>query len=112
MHRSIWTPRFWSGRGVVTFNFTGFMDYQSGVARYEWGIGSRPYAADVLPLAPLDAPRVLKDIRFAGGTQKMFVTPVVRRGSLFCWGCLCVSRVLTTRPCGCRAPLPAVRSTT
>jgi hypothetical protein len=57
------------------------MDYESGVRRYEWGIGSAPHAADVVPLAPVTAGRVLKDIRFSGGTQKMFVTPVV---SLLC----------------------------
>lgn len=73
----IWTPRFWTSAGSVSFNFTGFMDYQSGVARYAWGLGSAPFAADVVPLGELRELRVLKDIKYSGGTKKMFVTVVV-----------------------------------
>lgn len=77
---------YWTARGIVNFNFTGFYDYESGIDRYQWGIGSKPSMADVLPLTPLTAGRVLKDIKYAGGTQKMFVTPVVRM--------LCTGRVV------------------
>lgn len=73
----IWTPKFWTSRSLVNFNFTGFLDYESGIQRYQWGIGSKPNTADVVPLINVTSGRVLKDIRYTGGTQKMFVTPVV-----------------------------------
>eukprot|EP00882_Tetradesmus_deserticola_P025048 GHRQ01027465.1.p2 GENE.GHRQ01027465.1~~GHRQ01027465.1.p2 ORF type:complete len:118 (+),score=28.07 GHRQ01027465.1:34-354(+) len=62
---------------MVAFNFTGFMDYESGISRYQWGIGSSQFAADVVPLTNVIGERLLKDIRYSGGTKKMFVTPVV-----------------------------------
>lgn len=79
---------------MVNFNFTGFMDYESGITRYEWGIGSKSGQADVVPLMPVTAARVLKDIKFSGGTQKMFVTPVVssaEEASMFVETALCAA---------------------
>lgn len=64
---------------MVAFNFTGFMDYESGISRYQWGIGRSQFAADVVPLTNVTGERVLKDIKYSGGTKKMFVTPVVRQ---------------------------------
>jgi hypothetical protein len=55
------------------------MDYESGISRYQWGIGSSQFAADVVPLTNVTGERVLKDIKYSGGTKKMFVTPVVRQ---------------------------------
>jgi hypothetical protein len=75
----IWTPKYWTSQSVVAFNFTGFMDYESGISRYQWGIGSSQFAADVVPLTNVTGERVLKDIKYSGGTKKMFVTPVVRQ---------------------------------
>jgi hypothetical protein len=58
---------------MVSFNFTGFLDYDSTVVRYQWGIGSKPYQADVVPVMDLKENKALKDIRYVGGTQKMMV---------------------------------------
>jgi hypothetical protein len=55
------------------------MDYESGISRYQWGIGSSQFAADVVPLTNVTGERVLKDVKYSGGTKKMFVTPVVRQ---------------------------------
>lgn len=63
---------------IVAFNFTGFMDYESSIQRYAWGIGTLPFTADVVPLMNATGNKVLKDIKYSGGTKKMFVTPVVR----------------------------------
>jgi hypothetical protein len=73
----IWTPEFWTSRSTVIFNFTGFLDYDSGIPRYEWGLGSQQGKVDVVPWMGMTANRVLKDVRFNGGTQKMMVTYVV-----------------------------------
>lgn len=84
---------YWTSRSTVAFNFTGFLDYETRVQRYQWGIGSKPYSADAVPLTDVTASRVLKDIKYAGGTQKMFVTPVVSKHQLLagglegCWCC-------------------------
>eukprot|EP00879_Flechtneria_rotunda_P023949 GHRR01025369.1.p1 GENE.GHRR01025369.1~~GHRR01025369.1.p1 ORF type:complete len:969 (+),score=296.48 GHRR01025369.1:353-3259(+) len=75
---TIWTPKYWTSQSIVTFNFTGFMDYESGISHYDWGIGSTPSAVDVFPLTRVTADRVLKDIKYpSGGIKKMLVTPVV-----------------------------------
>lgn len=68
---------YWTSRSMVAFNYTGFIDYETSIVRYQWGIGSKANAVDVVPLVNVTASRVLKDIKYAGGTQKMFVTPVV-----------------------------------
>lgn len=73
----IWTPEFWTSRSTVIFNFTGFLDYDSGIPRYEWGLGSQQGRVDVVPWMEMTANRVLKDVRYNGGTQKMMVTYVV-----------------------------------
>lgn len=76
--RRVWTPKYWTSRSVLTFNFTGFLDYESGITHYQWGIGTRKQSADVVPLTDTTTTRVLKDIRDAvGNTQRMYVTPVV-----------------------------------
>jgi hypothetical protein len=54
------------------------MDYESGITGYYWALGTSPFTAGVVPLTPLSTARVLKDIRFSGGTKRMFVVPVVR----------------------------------
>jgi hypothetical protein len=64
---------YWTSRSMVSFNFTGFLDYDSTVVRYQWGIGSKPYQADVVPVMDLKENKALKDIRYVGGTQKMMV---------------------------------------
>jgi hypothetical protein len=64
------------------------MDYESGISRYQWGIGSSQFAADVVPLTNVTGERVLKDIKYSGGTKKMFVTPVVRPILVLCAGCV------------------------
>jgi hypothetical protein len=46
-------PPFTSVR-LITFNFTGFTDADSGPLSYQWGIGSAPGLADVLPLMAYD----------------------------------------------------------
>lgn len=79
---------FWTSRSMVSFNFTGFVDYETNIARTQWGIGSKPFVVDVVPLVDVTAAKVLKDIKYAGGTQKMFVTPVVRMMQLLAGGML------------------------
>jgi hypothetical protein len=79
----IWTPMYWTSRSMVSFNFTGFLDYDSTVVRYQWGIGSKPYQADVVPVMDLKENKALKDIRYVGGTQKMMVYLAV--GSSWPW---------------------------
>ncbi|KAF6259953.1 hypothetical protein COO60DRAFT_1700595 [Scenedesmus sp. NREL 46B-D3] len=68
----IWTPKYWTSQSIVAFNFTGFMDYESGISRYQWGIGSSQFAANVVPLSSVTGERLLKDIRYSGGTKKMY----------------------------------------
>ncbi|KIY96019.1 adenylate cyclase [Monoraphidium neglectum] len=50
-------PPFTSVR-LITFNFTGFTDADSGPLSYQWGIGSAPGLADVLPLMAYDGTEV------------------------------------------------------
>lgn len=80
----IWSPKYWTSRSIASFNFTGFLDYESGPPYYQWGIGTREGLVDVVPLINVTATRVLKDVRYEGGVQKMMVTPVVSMGSRVC----------------------------
>jgi len=74
----VWTPKYWTSESIVAFNFTGFMDYQSGISHTQWGVGSKPFAADVVALQDVAVPRVLKDVKYSGGTKKkMWVVPMV-----------------------------------
>jgi hypothetical protein len=34
----------------VEFNFTPFVDFQSGIRTYSWGVGTKPGLADVIPM--------------------------------------------------------------
>lgn len=61
----------------MQFNFTGFVDYESSVVKYAWGLGTAPYANDVVPLTQVIGSKLLKDIRFSGSSKQMFVTVVV-----------------------------------
>lgn len=74
----VWTPKYWTSESIVAFNFTGFMDYQSGISHTQWGVGSKPFAADVVALQDVAVSRVLKDVKYSGGTKKkMWVVPMV-----------------------------------
>jgi hypothetical protein len=42
------TPAFFTAPGVIWFNFTGFVDADSGPLSYHWGVGSAPGLTDVL----------------------------------------------------------------
>jgi hypothetical protein len=44
------TPQFWSNTSRVEFNFTPFVDFQSGIRTYSWGVGTKPGVADVIPM--------------------------------------------------------------
>jgi hypothetical protein len=41
-----------TSRDSISANWTGFMDSESGVDRYEWAIGRSPGAQDVVPFTP------------------------------------------------------------
>lgn len=73
----IWTPFYWTDISSVQFNFTGFVDYESGIAKYQWGLGTTPYVNDVVPLTQVTGSKHVKDIRFSGSSQQMLVTVVV-----------------------------------
>lgn len=51
------TPPFTATR-LISFNFTGFADADSGPLSFRWGIGSAPGLVDVLPAMPYNGGRV------------------------------------------------------
>lgn len=78
----IWTPKYWTNISFVQFNFTGFVDYESSIMRYQWGLGTAPFANDVMPLTQVTGNKFVKDIRFSGSSKHMFVTVVVSCSAL------------------------------
>jgi hypothetical protein len=48
----VMAPSFFTSLGVVSFNFTGFADANSGPLTFRWGLGSAPGRVDVLPAVP------------------------------------------------------------
>ncbi len=55
----MFAPTFFTSRGVVAFNFTGFVDPNSGPLSYTWGVGSAPGLVDVLPAVRYNGARRL-----------------------------------------------------
>lgn len=49
---SVQVPRYWTSPTSLAFNFTsGFKDFEAGILKLQWGLGTAPGSTDVLPLS-------------------------------------------------------------
>lgn len=55
----VFAPTFFTSRGVIAFNFTGFVEPHSGPLSFTWGVGSAPGLVDVLPAVRYNGERWL-----------------------------------------------------